>query len=207
MKIMFRPFLDCGRSTAPSLESGRFAIWWLAGHWIPAVFPSLETHTTWPILLHPGHTAWSPILTMSLSLPSSCCPRKASFQLSFCTYRWFARTIYIVYSSLLIQLSSYTYQLPLVFYFEKNQLFDGWAQRIKETLHIRKRRRAYKDIRGKDNKSKTKWRSSAAWMEFSFYINSSTCRNRTTPRTMSAIQRIAVSRIHFLIFIGKSPKA
>jgi len=62
MKTMFLVFLDRGRATVPNLEAGRLVWRWLAGHWIPTVFPSFETHTTRPILLHSGHSAWSPTL-------------------------------------------------------------------------------------------------------------------------------------------------
>ena len=87
--------LDWGLSFDPKRESGRFICLWAAEHWIPAVFPSCETHTTRPILLHRGHFAWSPTVTMCLLPPSSCCRCKVSFQFSFLTCKWRAQMIYI----------------------------------------------------------------------------------------------------------------
>jgi hypothetical protein len=61
---MFLLFLDRGRAAAPNFDAGRLAWRWFAGHWIPTVLPSFETHTTRPSLLHSGQFAWSPTLTM-----------------------------------------------------------------------------------------------------------------------------------------------
>jgi len=52
---MFLSVLDWGRAVDPNFELGRLIWRWVAGHWIPAVFPSFETQTTRAILLHSGH--------------------------------------------------------------------------------------------------------------------------------------------------------
>ena len=145
MKTMFLLVLDWGRSTVPNLESGRFVRRWLAEHWIPDVFPSFETHTTWPILLHWGHSAWSPMLTMFLFPPSSCCLHKISFQLSFLTGKWFVWTICIFYSFLPSPLSTYTIPFTsLLFSLKRFNYSIGSAQRIRETLQVKVCSRSYK---------------------------------------------------------------
>ena len=137
IKTMFLLVLDWGRSTVPNLEAGRFVMRWLAGHWIPAVLPSLETHTTRPVLLHSGQSAWSPTLAMFLLPPSSCCQRKSFSQFSFSTCKLFARRIYIFYSFLLCLLLIYTMSFASWLLDLKRFSYSiGSAQRIRETLHL-----------------------------------------------------------------------
>jgi hypothetical protein len=137
MKTMFLLALDWGRSTVPNLEIGRFVMRWLAGHWIPAVLPSLETHTTRPALLHSGHSAWSPTSVMFLFPPSSCCQRKSFSQFSFSTCKLFARRIYIFCNFLLYRLLTYTKSFTSwLLYLKRFSYSIGSAQRIRETLHL-----------------------------------------------------------------------
>ena len=137
IKTMFLLVLDWGRATVPNLESGRFVRRWLAGHWIPDVFPSFEIHTTRPVLLHSGHSAWSPRVVMFLFPPSSCCLQTISSQISFLTCTWFALMIYIFCSFLLNPLLIYT--IPFTSWLFNLKRFNysiGSAQRIRETLHL-----------------------------------------------------------------------
>ena len=137
IKTMFLLALDWGRSAVPNLEIGRFVMRWLAGHWIPAVLPSLETQTTRPCLLHSGQSAWSPMLAMFLFPPSSCYLRKAFSQFSFSTCKLFARRIYIFYSFLLILLLICTMSFTSWLLDLKRFSYSiGLAQRIRETLQL-----------------------------------------------------------------------
>jgi len=146
MKTMFLQVLDCGRSTVPSLEAGRLVKRWLAGHWIPAVFPSFETHTTWPILLHSGHSTWSPTFTMFLFPPSFWYLRRISSGISFSTCRWFAQMICIFCSFSLNLLSAYTIPFTscFVLLLKRSNYSIGLAQGIRETLQIKVCWRTYK---------------------------------------------------------------
>ena len=137
MKTMFLQVLDWGRLIVPSLESGRLAWRWLAGHWIPAVSPSFETHTTRPILLHSGHFAWSPMLTMF------CFPLRLSVYVkfrqrtSFSTYKWLARMICIFCSFLLNPFLIHAILFAsCLLNLKRSNYSIGAAQRIREALHI-----------------------------------------------------------------------
>jgi len=70
-KTMFLLVLDWERALDPRFEEGRFTKLWLAEHWIPAVFLSIESHTMRPIRLHCGHFISSPSF-MPCFLLSSC---------------------------------------------------------------------------------------------------------------------------------------
>ena len=104
---MFLQFLDRGRATVPNFEGGRLVWQWFAGHRIPTVAPSFETHTTRPILLHSGHFAWSPTSIMFLFPPSFYYLHKF-FQTSFLTWKWVAQMIYRFDILLIIPLVMYT---------------------------------------------------------------------------------------------------
>ena len=127
-------------SVVRTLGWGWFGKLWLAGHCIPAVFPSLESQTTWPVLLHSGHSARSPTATMPFYPPFSCCQWRSSFQISFSSCKWFWRMTCIVYSFLLnLPLMNTILFTSWLYFWEDFNYSIGLAQRIRETLHLNNR--------------------------------------------------------------------
>jgi hypothetical protein len=137
MKTMFLLFLDRGRVAVPNFDAGRLAWRWFAGHWIPTVVPSFETHTTRPNLLHFGQFAWSPTLTMFLSPPFFWCLRNFFPQASFLTWRCFAWLICVFYGFSLSMLVTYTFSFAFDCLFEKVQLLEGFSPNDKRNSSSR----------------------------------------------------------------------
>lgn len=142
-----------GGSVMPTLGWGWFGKLWLAGHCIPAVFPSFETQTMWPVRLHSGHSARSPTETMPFCPLSSCCLRKSFFQISFSSGKWFSRMTCIVYSFLLNLLLTNTILVTSwLFILKRFNYSTGSTQRIKETLHLRVRFQVNKHMLARRNR-------------------------------------------------------
>ena len=131
---MFLFAFDWGLALDPNLDSGRSVWWWLAGHWIPAVFLSSEIHTTRAVLSHCGHFVWSPTAIISWVPPSSWRQRTFFCLISFLPCKWVARMICIVYNFLLNPLLTYTISFTsCLFYLEKDQLFGRFSPEDKRS--------------------------------------------------------------------------